>query len=86
MHARLLCPKNLLFVQQIEIESNFPCSSDEIAEPRQDVNIRVAAFTVSEKCVNMTILFCLRRSRRKHLCRNSDTLYLVVYLYNILLA
>ena len=21
--------------------------------------------------------FCLRRSRRKHLCRNSDTLYLV---------
>ena len=30
--------------------------------------------------------FCLRRSRRKHLCRNSDTLYLVVYLYNILLA
>ena len=26
--------------------------------------------------------FCLRRSRRKHLCWNSDTLYLVVYLYN----
>ena len=24
--------------------------------------------------------FCLRRSRRKHLCRNSDTLYLFVYL------
>ena len=31
-------------------------------------------------------LFCLRRSRRKHLFRNSDTLLLVVYLYNILLA
>ena len=26
--------------------------------------------------------FCLPRSRRKHLCWNSDTLYLVVYLYN----
>ena len=31
-------------------------------------------------------IYCLRRFRRKHLCRNSDTLYLVVYLYNILLA
>ena len=30
--------------------------------------------------------FCFWRSRRKHLCRNSVTLYLVVYLYNILLA
>ena len=31
-------------------------------------------------------VFCLRRSRRKHLCWNSDTLYLAVYLYKILLA
>ena len=25
----------------------------------------------------VTVVYCLRRSRRKHFCRNSDTLYLV---------
>ena len=28
--------------------------ADEIAEPRPDMNIKVAAFTVSEKSINMT--------------------------------
>ena len=30
----------------------FPCLADDIAEPRPDMNIRVAAFTVSEKSIN----------------------------------
>ena len=29
-----------------------PCLADEIAEPRPDMNIKVAAFTVSEKSSN----------------------------------
>ena len=33
------------------IEPDFPCFADEIAEPRPDMNIKVAAFTVSEKFV-----------------------------------
>ena len=34
------------------IEPDFPCLADEIAEPRPDMNIKVAAFTVSEKSIN----------------------------------
>ena len=31
------------------INPDFPCLADEIAEPCPDMNIKVAAFTVSEK-------------------------------------
>ena len=48
MYARLRGPNNLLFL----IEPDFPCLADEIAEPRPDMNIKVAAFTVSEKYIN----------------------------------
>ena len=53
MHARLRGPNNLLILHQIIIEPDFPCSADEIVEPRPDMNIKVAAFTVSEKSINM---------------------------------
>ena len=46
MHARLRGPNNLL------IETDFPCLADEIAKPRPDMNIKVTAFTVSEKSIN----------------------------------
>ena len=36
-------------------EHNFPCLADEIAEPRPDMNIKVAAFTVSQKSINNCI-------------------------------
>ena len=32
-----------------QIEPDFACLADEIAEPRPDMNIKVAAFTESEK-------------------------------------
>ena len=51
MLARLRGPNNLLILHTI-IDSDFPCLADEIAEPRPDMNIKVAAFTVSEKSVN----------------------------------
>ena len=35
------------------IKPDFPSLGDEIAEPRPDINIKVAAFTVSEKSINM---------------------------------
>ena len=47
MHARLRDPNNLLI-----LEPDFPCLADEIAEPRPDMNIKVAAFSVSEKSIN----------------------------------
>ena len=48
MHARLRGPKSL----QLYIKPDFPALADEIAEPRPDMNIKVAAFTVSEKSIN----------------------------------
>ena len=38
------------------IEPDFPCLADKIAEPRPNMNIKVVAFTVSEKSINTTII------------------------------
>ena len=49
MHARLRTAQTTyLFL----IKPDFPCLADEIAEPCPDMNIKVAAFTVSEKSIN----------------------------------
>ena len=53
MHARLRGPKSLLTLYQIIHKSDFPSLADEIAEQRPDMNIKVAAFTVSEKSINI---------------------------------
>ena len=54
MHARLRGPKSLLtFYQIIKKNPAFPSLADEIAEPRPDMNIKVAAFTVSQKSTNI---------------------------------
>ena len=52
MHARLLCTKSFLTLYQNINRTDFPYLADEIAEPRPDMNIKVAAFTVSEKSSN----------------------------------
>ena len=44
--------------KQLINTTDFPCSADEIAEPRPDMNIKVAAFTVSEKSINIILLLC----------------------------
>ena len=38
---------------ELQIEPDFPSLADEIAEPRPDMNIKVASFTVSEKSSNI---------------------------------
>ena len=48
MHARLRGSKSLLILYQIINKPDFPSLADEIAEPRPDMNTKVAAFTVSE--------------------------------------
>ena len=55
MHARLRGPKSLLTLYQIINKPDFPCLADEIVEPRPDMNIKVAAFTVSEKSSNIWV-------------------------------
>ena len=52
MHANLLGPNDLLILHQIIKEPDFLYFADEIAEPCPDMNIKVAAFTVSEKSIN----------------------------------
>ena len=47
MHGHLRRPNKYQF-----IEPDFPWVADEIAQPRPDMNIKVAAFTVSKKSVN----------------------------------
>ena len=49
MHARLRAQTTYQFITKLLMEPDFPCLADEIAEPRPDMNIKVAAFTVSEK-------------------------------------
>ena len=45
MHARLRGPNNVLIIHQIINKT----LADEIAEPRLDMNIKVTAFTESQK-------------------------------------
>ena len=55
MHARLHGSKSLLPLYQIITKPDFPSFAYEIAEPHPDMNIKVAAFTVSEKSSNTII-------------------------------
>ena len=54
MHARLRGSKSLLTFYQIINKTWFPSLADEIAESRPDMNIKVTAFTVSEKSIKIT--------------------------------
>ena len=47
----------LLFTK-LQIKPDFPSLADEIAEPHLDMNIKVAAFTVSEKSSNTSCEVC----------------------------
>ena len=63
---------------QIIIEPDFPYLADEIAEPRPDMNIKVAAFTVSEKSINrqhtrVWYLSHCRATRLRRVCANART-------------
>ena len=52
MHARLR-PKRLInSLPNYKKKPDFPSLADKLAEPRPDTNIKVAAFTVSEKSIN----------------------------------
>ena len=52
MQARLRGSKSLFTLYQIMNKNDFPSLAVEIAEPHPDMNIKVAAFTVSEKSSN----------------------------------
>ena len=49
MHAHLRGSKSLLTLYQIINKPDFPSLADEIADSHPDMNIKVAAFTESEK-------------------------------------
>ena len=53
MHARLRGSKSLFTVYQIINKHDFPSLADEIVETHPDMNIKVAAFTVSKKSINI---------------------------------
>ena len=44
-----VAPETYSLFTKLLIEPDFPSLADEIAEPRPDMNIKVAAFTVSKK-------------------------------------
>ena len=47
--------KSLLTLYQIKIKPDFPSLADEIVEQRPNMNIKVAAFTVSEKSIDTRV-------------------------------
>ena len=53
-----------LVFTKLEIEPDFPSLADEIAEPHQGMNIKVAAFTVSERSINK--VFCSNIQDDRH--------------------
>ena len=53
MHVPFARPKQLNSSPKLLIKPDCPCLADEIAEPRPDMNIKVTAFTVSEKSINI---------------------------------
>ena len=55
MQARLRGSKSLLTLYQNINKPDFPSLEDEIVEPHPDMNIKVAAFTVSEKSSIMKV-------------------------------
>ena len=48
--------KSYYLFTKLLIKPDFPSLADEIAKPHPDMNIKVAAFTVSEKSSNTCIL------------------------------
>ena len=62
MHARLRGSKSLLTLYQIINKPDYPSLADEIAQPHPDINVKVAAFTVSEKSSNTPILVLMSAS------------------------
>ena len=64
MHARLRGSNCLFTLYQIINKPDFPSLADEIAEPHPDMNIKVAAFTVSEKSSNMNTTRVVPEIRR----------------------
>ena len=68
MHARLRSSKSLLTLYLIINKTYFPSLADEIAEPQPDMNIKVAAFTVSEKSSN-TCNISFSRVHLPEICR-----------------
>ena len=59
MHARLCGPKTVSTLYQIILRPDFPSLADDIAEPSPNMNIKVAAFTVSQKSYNIQALKAL---------------------------
>ena len=56
MYACLRGPNNLLkLFTKLKIKPDFPSLGDVKSKPRPDMNIKVAAFTVSEKSINMAV-------------------------------
>ena len=88
MHARLRGPNNLLILHLIiKIEPDFPCLADEIAKPRPEVNIKVAAFTVREKSINTKVRFSHKTDKNPLLsvadyCRHNSS-FMAVQRHNV---
>ena len=56
--AHVYAAQSFLTLYQIINKAGFPSLADEIAEPHQLMNIKVAAFTVSEKSSNTLQIEC----------------------------
>ena len=60
--------KPYLIFTKLYIEPDFPSLVDEKAEPHPDMNIKVAAFTVSEKSSNIYVIFSIDFAEERYDC------------------
>ena len=56
MPAHLCGSKSLITLYQLLTKPDFPSLLEETAEPRPDMNNKVAAFTVSKKSINLVYI------------------------------
>ena len=76
MQAMFARPKKLInYFAKLYIKPDFPFLADGIAEPCPDMNIKVAAFTVSEKSINT---WCNCRSCAAILLLSFNILFLCI--------
>ena len=57
MKCTHICATQKAYFTKLYIKPDFPSLADETSEPRPDMNIKVAAFTVSEKSISINLYF-----------------------------
>ena len=65
------------------MELDIPCLADKIAEPRPDMNIKVAAFTLSENYINTQYETDEQEYEARRIVTGAALLFIYLFIYTI---